>query len=113
LLPQMPRPLPDEPGPFSFGDPERPRTLLAQAGFADIAIDPMDDTMMLSRGNLDEAVEQATEMGPLTRLLREAPEDVRAKAIEAVRAALAKHQGADGIALPAACWLITARNPAA
>ncbi|MGE0420804.1 MAG: class I SAM-dependent methyltransferase [Reyranellaceae bacterium] len=113
LLPQMPRPSPDEPGPFAFGDPARPRALLTQAGFADIAIDPLDDTVSLSRGGLDEAVEQAVELGPLRRLLADVGEDVRARAVDAVRAALAKHLTPDGIALPAACWLITARNPGA
>lgn len=112
LLPQMSRPAPDEPGPFSFGDPARPRALLTQAGFADIVIDPLDATMTLSSGGLDEAVEQALEIGPLSRLLKEAPDDVRVRADAAVRAALAKHLTADGIILPAACWLITARNPA-
>lgn len=112
ILPQMPRPEADEPGPFSFGDPERPRSLLGQAGFADIAIDPLDDTIALSTGGLDEAVAAAVEVGPLSRLLREASDDVRARATDAVRAALAKHLTPQGVALPAACWLISARNPA-
>lgn len=113
LLPQMPRPAPDEPGPFSFGDPARPRALLAQAGFAEIDIAPLDATIALSRGGLDEAVESAVELGPLRRLLADVAEDVRGRAVEAVRAALAKHLTPQGISLPAACWLITARNPAA
>ena len=113
LLPQMPRPSPDEPGPFTFGDPARPRALLTQAGFADIAVDPLDATMSLSRSGLDEAVEHAVELGPLRRLLAEVGEDVRARAVDAVRAALAKHLTPDGISLPAACWLITAKNPGA
>lgn len=113
LLPQMPRPAPDEPGPFSFGDPARPRALLERAGFADIAIDPIDATVALSRGGLDEAVESAMELGPLRRLLADVTEDVRARAVDAVRTALAKHLTPQGISLPAACWLITARNPAA
>jgi len=113
LLPQMPRPAPDEPGPFSFGDPARPRALLAQAGFADITIDPVDGTVALSRGGLDEAVESAVEIGPLSRLLRDAPDDVRRRAVVAIREALAKHLTTDGVVLPAACWLIAARNPAA
>lgn len=113
LLPQMPRPAPDEPGPFSFGDPARPRALLAQAGFAEIDIAPLDATIALSRGGLDEAVESAVELGPLRRLLADVAEDVRGRAVEAVRVALAKHLTPQGISLPAACWLITARNLAA
>lgn len=110
LLPQMPRPSPDEPGPFSFGDPDRPRAALTEAGFADIAINPVDFMMPLSRGGLEEAVEQSVELGPLRRLLLDVPQDVRARAVDAVRAALAKHLTPDGVSLPAACWLITARN---
>jgi hypothetical protein len=87
--------------------------LLAQAGFVDVAIDPLNGVIALSRGGLDEAVESAVEIGPLSRLLKEAPEDVRGRAVAAVREALAKHLTADGVVLPAACWLITARNPAA
>jgi SAM-dependent methyltransferase len=113
LLPQMSRPSPDEPGPFSFGDPARPRALLTEAGFTDIAIDPLDTVMTFPGGSLEAAVEQAVEIGPLSRLLREATDDVRARATDAVRGALAKHLTADGVSLPAACWLITARNPAA
>jgi SAM-dependent methyltransferase len=113
LLPQMPRPAPDEPGPFSFGDPARSRALLAQAGFADIAIEALDATIALSRGGLDEAVESAVEIGPLSRLLKDASDDVRRGATAAVREALAKHLMDDGVILPAACWLITAQNPAA
>jgi SAM-dependent methyltransferase len=113
LLPQMPRPAPDEPGPFSFGDPARPRALLTQAGFTDITIDRIDATVSLSRGGLDEAVDQAVELGPLRRLLADVTDDVRARAVDAVRAALAKHLTHEGISLPAACWLIRARNPAA
>ena len=113
LLPQMPRPSPDEPGPFSLGDPARPRALLTQAGFTDIAIDPLDATVALSRSGLDEAVDSAVELGPLRRLLAEVTDDVRSRAVDAVRAALAKHLTPEGVALPAACWLIRARNPAA
>jgi SAM-dependent methyltransferase len=113
LLPQMPRPAPDEPGPFSFGDPARPRALLAEAGFADITVDPLDATMSLSRGGLDEAVQAALEVGPLSRLLKDASADVQLRAADAVRSALARHLTADGVVLPAACWLIRARNPAA
>lgn len=113
FLPQLPRPAPDEPGPFAFGDSARPRALLAQAGFADITIDRIDATIALSRSNLDEAVGSAVELGPLRRLLADVSDDVRTRAVDAVRAELSKHLTPQGVSLPAACWLIRARNPVA
>ncbi|TXL69180.1 class I SAM-dependent methyltransferase [Vineibacter terrae] len=111
FLPPMPRPGPDDPGPFAFGDQNRVRRILADAGFSDIAIDPVDAMMVLSTSGLDEAVTQATEVGPLTRALREAPPAVRDKVIAAVREVLAGHVADGGVRLPAACWLVKAVNP--
>jgi len=45
------------------------------------------------------------------QLLRENPE-LRAATLPAVRSALAAHDGADGIRLNAATWVVTARAPA-
>ncbi len=111
LLPPLPRPAPDEPGPFAFGDPARVTGILTAAGFAGITIEPIDELQALATGGLDEAVTQATEMGPLARLLRDTPDDLRAKVADAVRAALAPHATKDGVRLPAACWLVKAVNP--
>ncbi|MBL8674004.1 MAG: class I SAM-dependent methyltransferase [Rhodospirillales bacterium] len=111
LLPPLPRPGPDEPGPFSFADPARIRRVLDGAGFADIAVDAVDGAVDLSSGSLDDAVAQALEMGPASRALKDAPDELRARATAAIRAALAPHATPAGVALPAACWLVTARNP--
>ena len=108
FLPPLPRPAPDEPGPFAFGDSARVTAILAGAGFAGITVEPIDELLVLSAGGLDEAVTQATEIGPLSRALRDVPDDVRAKVTNAVRTALAPHLTKDGVRLPAACWLVKA-----
>lgn len=111
VLPPMPRPAPDDPGPFAFGDPARVTRILADAGFTDIATEPVDDTLSLSTVGLDEAVAQATEIGPLARILRDAAPDLRTRVTDAVRAALARHLTPEGIRLPAGCWVVKAVNP--
>ena len=110
-LPPMPRPNPGDPGPFSLADPDRARRVLGEAGFADASLDAVDETMSLSDGPLEDAVRTAIDIGPLARPLRQADAATRAKVADAIRAALAKHHTAQGVRLPAACWLVTARNP--
>jgi SAM-dependent methyltransferase len=112
FLPPLPRPGPDEPGPFAFGDPERVRRILSAAGFSAIAIEPVDEAIPLSdNGGLEDAVSQALLLGPLARALADAAPDIHEKAVEAVRAALAPLMTGGTIHLPAACWLVRASNP--
>ncbi|HJQ57107.1 MAG TPA: class I SAM-dependent methyltransferase [Vineibacter sp.] len=111
LLPQQPRPGPDEPGPFSFADPARVTRILSAAAFDQVTIEPVDIQVALSSGDLDEAVAQVTEAGPLSRALQDAAPDVRAQVLDAVRGALLPYRSADGIRLAAACWLVRAINP--
>jgi len=111
FLPPMPRPGPNDPGPFAFGDRDHVQRILADAGFADITIDPIDDQAVLQASSADDAAKQAVELGPMTRLLREAPEASRQQAIEAVSKALAPYMSDGAVRLSAACWLVKAVNP--
>lgn len=97
---------PGAPGPFAFADPQRPRSLLAAAGFADIKVEPYD--LPVGGGSLDDALELALRVGPLGSLLRENP-DKREPVISAIRARLAEHDGPDGVKLPSATWIVSAR----
>jgi SAM-dependent methyltransferase len=101
-------PEPGAPGPFAFADPERVRGILTDAGFGDIAIAPHDEK--IGAGDLNTVLSLALKVGPLGALLRENP-DQRGAVIAAVRAALAPHEGAEGVKLDSATWIVTARNP--
>lgn len=103
-----PPPEPGAPGPFAFADPDRVRAILGAAGFADIAITPNDQK--IGSGDLGTTLALALKVGPLGGLLRENP-DKREVVIEAVRAALAAHEGPDGVKLDSAAWIVTARSP--
>ncbi len=110
-LPPIQRPEPNAPGPFAFADGDRVKGILEQAGFADVALKPFD-TKMANSNSLEEAVVFSSEIGPVSRVLSDASDEQRSKAVAAIRAALQKRldDGA-GLSLPAACWIVTARNP--
>jgi SAM-dependent methyltransferase len=107
-LPPQPPHDPDAPGPFAFADPDKVRRILDAGGFTGIAVTPND--MKMGSADLETALELAQRVGPLGRLLRESP-DRREAAVTAVRAALAAHEGPDGVLLDSATWIVTARAP--
>lgn len=109
-LPPMEPPDPTAPGPFAFADPERVRGILQSAGFEEIGFARHDEK--IGGGSLDDALTLALRVGPLGRMLRENPALPRDKVVEAIRAALAAHDGPDGVKLDSATWIVTARAPA-
>jgi SAM-dependent methyltransferase len=109
FLPPPEPPEPGAPGPFAFADPERVRTILADAGFSEIAVAPQD--MPAGGNSLEVALELALKVGPLGRMLREHP-DAGPKVLGAIRAAFQAHTRPDGrVFLDSATWLVSARNP--
>ena len=106
-----PRPGPEDPGPFSFANPDRVRRILEGAGLEDVRLAPFDFAIPLGR-DLDEALAFAMEMGPLSKPLGEVTGANRDKAIAAIRDVLSGHRDDDGtIRLGGACWIVTARAP--
>jgi hypothetical protein len=57
-------------------------------------------------------VELAFEVGPLSRARADQPDDIRARASAAVRAAFADRPGERSVMIDGAAWIVTARNPA-
>jgi surfactin synthase thioesterase subunit len=85
------------------------RSILESAGFAEIEIAAHDE--LVGSGDLDAMLAVCSRVGALGKVLRENPE-LRAVALPAVRAALAAHDGPDGVRLNAATWVVTARSAA-
>jgi len=105
-------PDPAAPGPFAFGDPARVEAILAAAGWTEIGFEPVDYAMIAGEGTnaVDEALTYFQRIGPAARALRELPEGARTAARARLREMLAG-QHADGrVAMPAAAWIVTARN---
>lgn len=107
----VPRPSidPHAPGPFAFADADRLRSILESAGWRDIGIRPLD----LEAGGLtlDETAHMTTRIGPLGGALKlaDADDELIARAVEAVRDAFRTYERPDGVFMPAAIWMVTAR----
>jgi len=109
-LPLPPPPAPDAPGPFAFADPARVRRILGDAGFADVALDDVRETLTVGGpGSLDAVVEFLLQIGPAARALRDADPALRPVVAAAVRDAVAPFHGADGVRMDCAAWVVSAR----
>ena len=112
-VPLPPPPSPEEPGPFSLGDPDRVRGILERAGLGEVAIEALE--VAISPGgsrSLEDAVDFIMLVGPSARIVRELPDDRKAVVREAIAEALAPFAGPEGVRLGGACWVVTARHPA-
>jgi len=108
LLPP-PQPFdPAAPGPFAFADPDRVRTILADAGFAGATVEPFD--ARIGGSGLEETVQLSMKVGPLGAAVRENPR-LAGPIAEAVRAALESYVTPRGVSAPSAVWIARARNP--
>jgi SAM-dependent methyltransferase len=108
-VPAPPPPGPEDPGPFSLGDPARVRAILGAAGFSDAALEPHTGPLRL--GPVDDALAFISTMGPAAQPLAEATPAARAAALAAMRAVLAAHDSPEGVQMPCATWLVCARRP--
>jgi SAM-dependent methyltransferase len=107
--PRLPKPDPEEPGPFAFADPERVTRILTMAGFAQPSFTRLDIQIDLAAGGtLDDAVSQSSDMGPARRALADQPDDIRDAALQSIRRALTPHLSSAGVNLPGAVWLVAA-----
>ena len=110
-IPRLPKPGPEDPGPFAFADPERVTRILTGAGWSAPSFTPVDVMLDIAAGGgLDLAVEQATHIGAASRALREAPEETRPAAIAAIREALVPYRDGMSVRLPGAIWIVSATN---
>ena len=107
FLPPLPRPGPEDPGQFSFGDRARVERILRESGFQHLRIEPIDRPIWIG-DTVAEVVANSDRFGALARAFAGAEADSVARAKEAIAAALAPHEGPEGVRLPGACWLVEA-----
>ncbi len=111
LGPPKPRP-PRAPGPLAFSDADYVRDILAEAGFADIAI--RAEPVVLAGKSAAEEAELALQFGPSGALVEEKrpDDDLRATLRREMEMAFARFPAAPeggGLALPATILLAQAR----
>jgi ubiquinone/menaquinone biosynthesis C-methylase UbiE len=111
VLPPDDAPVPeDAPGPFAFADHRRVRGILEAAGFEEVRFASFHASMPLGHGKgLEHAAEEALTHGPAARRLLKATDEQKARALHAMREALAPFASGDEVRLAASAWLVTAR----
>jgi SAM-dependent methyltransferase len=103
---------PHAPGPFSLADPGRLRSILGEAGFGDVQVEPLHETLWLG-DDTEQALDFLLHTGLARSFLDPAPPDAAARAVEATRAALDRHHGDGGVRVGSAAWLVRARRTGA
>ena len=95
------------PGMFAQSEPDIVTTVLTEAGYDDVALEPVTVELPLG-ADPAEATDYLADSGVGRAVLDTVPDDDRPAALEAVRAVLADHTDDTGVHLGAAIWLITA-----
>jgi SAM-dependent methyltransferase len=108
LLPDAPVPDPDGPGPFAFADPGKTRKILGEAGWTGIGVTPVDQIRSLPEELL---IPYLSNLGPISRALKEAAESERPRIMNDVRSAFDGFVHGDEVRIPAAVWQVTASAP--
>ncbi len=110
LLPDLPARDPDGPGQFAFADRDRVGGVLTASGWTAVGVEPLDVVCAFPESEL---VGYLSLLGPVGRALPAADETIRARVVEVVRAAFEPFVVGAEVRFTAACWLLTARAPAA
>lgn len=111
FLPEWEPPDPDAPGPFRFSEDNKLSALLKRSGFSEIEVTSRSPELAVT-GSVPEIVDFFSQVGPLSRAIRELNDDTRTQAIAAVAEAVQKGHDGQQIALPSAVWLVSARHAA-
>lgn len=109
MLDLPPPPGPEDPGQFSWADPQRVERILKSGGFQNISLTPIDPQMRYAGpGGAEEAADFCFLVGPIQRAVAKLTPDqrqnVRRKLVEFFKGI----DGPDGIALPGANWIVKA-----
>jgi SAM-dependent methyltransferase len=109
-VPKLPPQGPEDPGPFAFASEERVHRILSDAGYASIAMEPVDLSFDIAIGRgLDAAVQAAMQIGPGSRALDGHPQETREAAAKSVKEMLTPYVRGDSVPLQGSIWIVTAR----
>ena len=108
-VPRLPKPGPEDPGPFAFADTERVTRILTGAGFSNIRFTPRTLPVDIAGGRgLEDAVEQAAHIGATSRAIEGQPDTARRAALNAVREALRPYATPTGVLMKGTIWVVEA-----
>jgi SAM-dependent methyltransferase len=105
----MPESVVNGPGMFGQSDPDAVTVVLESAGFGAVDLAPMTVPMRLG-ADAAAATDYLATTGVARAVLETMPDDVRNRAVDAVCAELARHEGANGVVLEGAVWIVRAER---
>jgi SAM-dependent methyltransferase len=106
LLDDFPARVPGAPGQFAFADRERVVGVLAESGWGEIEIAPVDLECAFPESALSTYL---TRFGPVGQVLRQADASTLARIGAALRTAFEPFVQGDEVRFSAACWMVRAR----
>jgi SAM-dependent methyltransferase len=106
LLPNLPPRRLDGPGQFAFANRQRIAAILAETGWADVDVAPLDTECSLPAG---EMLRYLSKMGPVGMALQEVDERLRGHVIDTIRPAFEPYVHGPDVRFTAACWMVSAR----
>jgi len=105
-LPEMPKPEPNSPGQFGFADPEYVTSVLTEAGWCDVKLEPVDVACSFPAADLKGYIGIASVFGAA---LEEKSEPEKAEILDKVHEAYQAHTENGDVKFTAACWKLTAK----
>lgn len=111
FLKEAPAPAdPTAPGPFAFQDKDRVAGILSDAGWANVAIDPVETTITLPGEDVATTARFMMQLGPLARVL--GAQGIDPAPVEAALITLMQdHKTPEGrIVMKSACWMVSGDN---
>jgi len=112
VLPPPPPAEPGAPGPFGLSDKERSYRVLSEAGFTEVAIEPLQ--LELSAGadrSFDELFQELIQIGPAAALIAESDPALAEQAKTAVYETLGEfYSVGNGVRFEANFWLVSAQR---
>jgi SAM-dependent methyltransferase len=107
---ELPTPPPGGPSPFGLADPELAHSQLADAGFVDIAHEPVRGEFCVG-SDTDDAFAFFSRATIAQGLLAGLDDDAKAAGLDALRDTMASHETDRGVVFDSAAWIYTARRP--
>ena len=98
---------PGTPGPFAFADGDRTRHLVEAGGFENVSVESVTRPQRVA-DDPDDAVKFVLSLPESQQLFDGVPDDVVAKATEALMDAYAQYTSSHGVVTDASAWLVTA-----
>jgi SAM-dependent methyltransferase len=112
LVPSAPSGDPHAPGPFAFADPDRVRGILSEAGWSDVAFEPVDFDYVAGSGDdpVADALDFFGHIGPAARAIRMLEGDARIAFLGRLRELAEAHLQDGAVRFAAAAWIVTAHK---